>query len=499
MMNNITNQQLIEQMLTAKGMVNDTDFIEKEIQDDVHSANKAIARIGVNYYDVKNEKILGKKRYYYMNGVKTLDEYVENNIMPSAFNRTIVDQHVNFLNLNELTFKPGDKPDSESGFNNFKELVGLERFKGFIKRLKKHAAKKSAGVAYYYLDEEGNFKYKDMDYSELIFIYDTATQEKLITVIRYYTIIQVIDDEEVKLKRVEVYDTEKITRYIETEEGNYRMIFPYVQGSDGYYDDPTIIANPEYYWTSYNTKNVEEIKVHDFGMVPFSILWNNESHQADIELNKQYIDAYDQLSSEIQDEFSDSRTNVYKLKGYQLDPNERGMFRHNLKIHGVVPLDSDGELEVMDSKVVYENPQKRLSDLRENVFDFGMGVDTKVDNLGNAPSGESLKFQFSNLELKAKDSEEEIRTFVKNSVEIANVYLTEKENKKPVVMSDLSMDFTYNTIINLKDLLEGNEKATGVVSKRTQLENHPYVKDVEEEMERIENEEMAFEVEVVKE
>jgi hypothetical protein len=100
-----------------------------------------------------------------------------------------------------------------------------------------------------------------------------------------------------------------------------------------------------------------------------------------------------------------------------------------------------------------------------------------------------IQAMFSNLDLKANDFEQEIQDFWEQVMWFLNKYL-EISNKGVQVESKLNFD--RSMMMNLKELMETNSMASGIVSNETQLENNPYVQDIEEEKKRLENEKQSI-------
>lgn len=60
-----------------------------------------------------------------------------------------------------------------------------------------------------------------------------------------------------------------------------------------------------------------------------------------------------------------------------------------------------GRIEAKQISLPVEGRLEWLKMLRRDIFHFGQGIDTDADRFGNAPSGVSLKFQYTQLDLKA--------------------------------------------------------------------------------------------------
>ncbi len=61
---------------------------------------------------------------------------------------------------------------------------------------------------------------------------------------------------------------------------------------------------------------------------------------------------------------------------------------------------ADGKVEAKQVELPVAGRLEFLKMLRKDIFHFGMGIDTDSDKFGNAPSGVSLKFQYTLLDQK---------------------------------------------------------------------------------------------------
>lgn len=486
----ITDLDVIKKNIQNAKIVSDSDILKDLIRDDNVSYSKQLMQIGEDYYNIKNSKILDKVKYYYKNGVKVVDEFVSNNKMPSAFNKIIVDQSVNYSIGTDPTITSESDTEKDNISNVLKSVIGKRIFKE-VRNMKKEAAKKGKSWLYTFINSKGEFDYIAFDPREIIAIYDQSLEKELLQIIRYYSIKVVENGEEKLRKKVEIYDREKITYYMETKKGDFAPIIPLQE-------DPTVISNPQYYFMTYNTVDKEKVEYHGWGVVPFVCLKNNSDEIPEIQLNKQYIDAYDNTFSEMQNSIDDNATDYYKVKGYKVNKDEGGMFIHNLKTKQVVGVSSDGDFDRVSKDVQVESKITALEKLRKDIFDFGMAVDTQHDKVGNAASGKSLKYQYALLNMKASDSESEIEDFIRDLFGLANIYIEINKNLginnpnvsnvNPVDIDNLIVKFNRESILDY-DLLNALKDQVGIISNETIWEVHPLVHDPVIEAKRMKEQE----------
>ena len=88
--------------------------------------------------------------------------------------------------------------------------------------------------------------------------------------------------------------------------------------------------------------------------------------------------------------------------------------------------DASGKVETKQVHLPIEGRIEWLKLLRKDIFHFGMGVDTDSDKFGNAPSGVSLKFQYTLLDQKAGNMIAKLRKVIKELL----WFVTEDYNSK---------------------------------------------------------------------
>ncbi len=124
--------------------------------------------------------------------------------------------------------------------------------------------------------------------------------------------------------------------------------------------------------------------------------------------------------------------------------------------------------------------------MRQNIMEFGQGVDFQTDKFGSAPSGIALKFLYGNLDLKANKLKNKATVAIQELIEfIVDFY------KLKVDPKDIEITFNFNRMMN--DLEQSQIAAQSqYLSKETIVRHHPWVDDPTAEMERIEQEQLEL-------
>ena len=160
-------------------------------------------------------------------------------------------------------------------------------------------------------------------------------------------------------------------------------------------------------------------------------------------------------------------------------------FHFNIAVH---ISDSSGKIEAKQVELPVSGRLEYLKMLRKDIFHFGMGIDVDSDKFGTAPSGVSLKFQYTLLDQKAGNMTSKLKKAIKELL----WYVTEDYNSKNNTNYDanlIKVDINKNMITNDAELVSMIQASKGIVSDKTLLAVHPFVSDVNAEMQEMEAEE----------
>lgn len=469
-------------------------IIKNLIETDLKSPEKILMSLTADYYAVKNTKILAKQITYFEGNppVKRIDTDAVNNKIPSAFNKELIDQAVNFSISQDITLSTADETEQEM-LDKIKTDVIKRKFKKFLKSAYKKARKDALTWCYYFVNDKGEFDYMLMDALNIIPIYDQSFENILLQIIRYYPITSVDNQgNEVQIFKVEVYDDKSKTVYIQNPETKDYALATGLT-------DPTLQMNPTSYINQRFTINGATTEEPlSWGRVPFIKLRCNDEEIPDLQLNKQYIDAYDRLVSETQDELDALADKFIAIKGYNAGVETGANLMRNLKMLKFVPVAEGGGVDIISEAFDAEGKIKILDEYRRNVYRFGMGVDMNSE-MNGAISGVALDRQFYNLKMKASDGEDEVADFIRKFYDAANYFISnvaslsdtlvnKYKGLKPIDAENINVKFNRAIITDNEGVIKVIKESKGVVSTEGLLEMHPYVENVAKELERIEAE-----------
>lgn len=212
----------------------------------------------------------------------------------------------------------------------------------------------------------------------------------------------------------------------------------------------------------------------EWGELGGLILTNFEVH--DFKVNRDAFDA-----------FYYGQDFGYILKNY--GGQDLGEFIKDLKEHMAIKVTTDGGVDKLQADLNIDAVMAFLDKQRRDVYDFAAAVDTKDPDLGNA-SGTAINFRYMDLSsdcdslaTELKDTFQRLKLFIDVYLQIAGKGDFSKETFDIVFNMDLP--------VNETDVIQNAVASESLLSKRTILQNHPWVTDADEEMERIDAEKKA--------
>lgn len=381
------------------------------------------------------------------------------NRISHGFHGLLVKQKASYAFTRPPVFDVG----TDAGNKKVTAVLG-DKFAKNCKKICTNASNSGIAWVHYWKDENNNFKYAVVDSKQIIPIYTDDLEEELKAVLRAYT--KVLDDGN-------IYDVYEI--WTESECAYYmkRVVEDY-----SYIREYQCMAIWDIYEGATQATNSF---THDFERVPFIPFSNNDTSTSDLESIKGLIDSYDKVYSGFVNDLEDIQEVIFILSGYEGE--DLGEFLTNLKQYKTVKLDADenNSLQTLSIQIPIEAREKLLEITRKEIFEQGQGVDPQKEDFGNQ-SGVALKFLYSLLELKVGCMESEFRGSFSELVRAICKY-------NNIACDNIVQTWTRTSVANDSEIVDMCQKSQGIVSNDTILRNHPFVTNVEEEKEQLEEEE----------
>ena len=472
----ITEMELLKARLAAGKRLNDSQILKEILQADRSSEKKKRMEEGERYYCGEHD-ILQKdfRRSPVSETGKNGEESMQMFFNPNRSNHHCVNPFHHTLVAQKTAYLVGREPTItvKGGNQEFeKALTELanENFNGMLQKWLTGAANKGVEYLHVYYDEDGTFRYCIVPAEEIIVVYDEVYQQEMQEVIRYYD-IKVLDGGREKTKRrVEWWTAEDVTYYTEDSNGEFLQ-----EREHGHWAVTEMLDGEEC-----------ETQQHGWGRVPFIPLRNNDKEMTDLQLVKGLIDAYDYVSSEGTNNLLDMVDLYWVIQGY--GGETASAVARKLQVNKAVQIsDSSGSVEAKQVELPVEGRLEWMKMLRKDIFHFGMGVDTDSDDWGRAASGVALKFQYAMFYLKINGIVPEIRRAMKEFFRFA-VEDWNRANGTNWDWKKIQITLNTNGITDDLETMQIIRESKGIVSEKTLLGKHPFVEDVNSEMEQIERE-----------
>lgn len=447
------------------------------------SAEREMMLAGQRYFETKND-ILNKVRKVIGRDGQMVDApYLSNIKLPHAFMRKLTKQKVGYLLSKPFTIT--------SDNDQFQELL-REYFDANFYRMFKNggqdAVVKGIGWIQAYYDAEGNLAFKRIPSTEVIPFWSDIDHTVLDGAIRVYA--------------TRVYTANKVEVVTHAQLFTHDLVFNYIQDGDAWKPDKTHPAEynfdllfpkpqpdpkdqPVAEGEASVAENAEEpqysVEHVMWSRIPLVPLKYNSEELSLLAFIKDLIDDYDRRTSDTSDVIGDEPDKIKIVKNY--DGTDKGEFVYNLARYRTVFLRDNGSLDTVDTSISVDAIQAHLTRLRQDIYEFGGGVDTQNKDLGNA-SGVALRFVYSDLDMDCTDFASELQWAIEQLVWFIK---QDQLLRTRMDFRDATVTVTFDTdvAINESETITNLQNSVGILSQETLIEQHPYVTDPTEELARV--------------
>ncbi len=463
-----------------KGMVL-SKFIDTQIKDFKQSKEYKEMLIGSKYY--KNDGDINNKERIY------IDEHGNEKVSPHAKNYKLnhpilykmINQKAGYLIRKKPTIKQVVEKGQDEDENYKKILKDIFNNK-MHKRLKYtliEAVKRAIGWWQLYIDESGDFKVRLRYATRIVPIWEDEEHEVLDALIMFYDVevCTTEDTKDIKTK-AEYYDKDGV-RY-------------YIYDADHLIEDVEEVEKRKQFIIGKDTEGISVLghfivngKVQKWKKgIPFIYFKYNGDEMPLIHFLKSMLDCYDELCSKIGDAIYEAPDGVNVVKNYQ---QEAGTFAKNLATFCTIFLDSDGEYDRKNIELNIEAFKSFIEQLRKDIYEGGSGVDTQSEKFGTQESGVALKQLYADLDLDCSNIETEFKSSLEYFKSFIDEWIAIKENKD---FSNNEVEFVFNKTmtINEKELIENCVNSLEILSLDSILAKHPYVDNIDDEKNKIQDE-----------
>lgn len=187
-------------------------------------------------------------------------------------------------------------------------------------------------------------------------------------------------------------------------------------------------------------------------------------------------DEFDFMSSSNSDYLKKSPRSPLVVKGYGTTLSE---LVTNVQLYNVIPVQADGDVELLKSEQDISAAQKHLELIEDSIRDQTGWVKSELGNVGY--SGAALRMRYAELDIHAQHLQETMT----EAFDGARLYIVQAV---PGTSEDIEVSYDSDVMVNETDTVTNCVNSMDILSRRTILENHPFVRSVDVEIERLEEE-----------
>ena len=456
------SSRLINMVTAGENRMTDKQFVVAEINRFRRSKRFYEMIAGDNYYSGKHD-ILHKKRTAIGDDGKLIElENLPNNRIVDNQYRKMVVQKSNYLVGQPFVLQCKNQAYVEA----LKPYILTKKFLKMLIELAKDAMNGGIGWLHPHYDEDGELVIKRFKPYEVIPFWKDAEHTILDAAIRVYEVLAYEGTLEKVITKVEVFNEDGLYYFELTDGGN---LIPDGEKHVPYFS----IEDQGFNWTK-------------IPLIPFKY---NSKEIPLIKMVKSLQDGLNLIESNFQNQMEeDTRNTILVLVNY--DGQNLGEFRRNLATYGAVKVRTSdgisGDVKTLQVEVNSENYKAIIEIFKKAIIENAMGYDAKDDRMAGSPNQMNIQSMYNDIELDANGMETEFQAAFEDllwfvNMHLFNVGLGDFESEQVDIIFNRDMLMNEGEIIkNINDSQD--------LSLETRLAQHPYVDDVQAELERIKKE-----------
>ncbi|WP_413778123.1 phage portal protein [Caproicibacterium sp. XB1] len=439
--------------------MSDRQFLARQIQQWKQSPQRQMQIVGVKYAHGEHD-ILHHQRTAIGKGGKLT-------IVHNLPNARIVDNQYARMVAQKTDYLLGKPPTFDSENKQYTAALQTVFGAAFLRQLRllgQDALNGGIGWLMPYYDEQGSLAFRRFEPYQILPFWQDAEHTVL--------------DAAIYLYEVEAYEgeTEKIVEHVEAFTPDGIDYFVYDSGA----------LTPEEPWhTPYVTLGAQALNWSQIPLIPWKA---NAAEIPLIRRVKPLQDAINLMESAFENGMlEDPRNTILVVVNY--DGTEPGELRQNLATYGVLKVrngkdEPGGDVRSLNIELNSENYQIILKLFKQALIENARGYDAKDDRLSGNPNQMNIQSMYSDIDLDANAMETEFQASFEQLLWFVNAHLA---NSGVGNFDGIPVKITFarNVLINQSDIIQQCKDSVGIVSDRTILAHHPFVDDVDKELEHL--------------
>lgn len=418
---------------------------------------------GEVYYDGRHDILDRKRTAIGADGkLEEVPNLPNNHIIDNQYAK-MVDQKTNYL---------VGKPISFSGDNDqYIELL-KKRFNKAFNRLLKYIGEDALNGGkcwlFIYYNDKGELCYRRFPAFQVLPFWADDDHTVLDAAARLY--LQEVWDGLAKkmVERVEIYKPDGIYRYV--------------------LDGSTLIPDVELgdYSPYITVKTGEKVESYNWDRLPLICFKYNKQETPLIRRVKSLQDAINTILSDFQNNMEENTRNTI-LVLHEYDGQDLGEFRHNLSTYAAVKVRENGGVDTLTVEINSENYKTILDLFKKALIENARGYDAKDDRLSGNPNQMNIQSMYSDIDLDANSMETEFQAALEQLLWFIHQDMKTK-GEGDFENEEITIVFNRDILINETEAIENCAKSEGIISTETIVEQHPWTKDAQTELDRLKKE-----------
>lgn len=439
------------------------EFFAREIVAWEKSPERLEQMAGERYYSGEHDILKRKRTAIGPDGKLMVLENLPNaHVVDNQYTK-MVDQKVNYLVGKPFTFNCENKA--------YVQILG-KRFNASFRRMLKYITEDALNGGkcwlFVHYDEQGELCFRRFPAFQVLPFWADDDHTTLDAAARLY--LQEVWDGLAKkiVKRVELFKTDGIYRYV--------------------LDGSTLIPDVELgdYAPYITRKTGDKVDHFNWDRFPLIAFKYNKKEIPLIRRVKSLQDGINGLLSDFENNMEENpRNTILILKDY--DGENLGEFRRNLATYGVVKVRENGGVDSLGVVVTAENYKAILELFKKALIENAGGYDAKDDRLSGNPNQMNIQSMYSDIDLDANGMETEFQAAFEQLLWFVNQDLKTK-GAGDFEQEEITVIFNRDILINESEAITNCQNSVGILSNETIVEQHPWTKDAQTELERLKKE-----------
>ena len=443
----------------------DIKYLEKVLRSWLDSKLRDEQLLAEKYYDGHHDILERERKVMNADGTLSPVHNLPNNKLVDNQYRKLVDQKTNYV-----LGKPLSIASSDDEYLKLLNKVFNKKVHRQLRLVAQYAVDGGIAWVYPFYDEQSNFKLAVFPSYEICPIWKDKGHTELECAMRYYP-------EDVYDKKGNVKQVYHVDLFTDTGITHFLYQGASLVPAANPHSDYMQVDGRGYNWTK-------------FPIIPFKY---NAKEIPLIRSVKSLQDALNQVLSDFQNNMEeDPRTSILVLKNY--DGTNIPEFRQNLATYGVIKVTTvdgvQGGVETLKVEVNAQNYQAILMQLKRAIVEDGRGFDAKEERMDGDPNQMNIESMYTDIDLDVNAMETEFQAGFEELKWFIDQHLINKGNPD-YTETDVEFVFNRDIFINEDAKIDNCSKSVGIISNKTILARHPWVTNVEHELQQIEEDKQA--------